>query len=234
MDEGGVEVLDLPLEIAEADIWSILGSRDGPFPALAGDVAEALALARDLCTPRGLRRDLKVDRIEPSDVTFVDGPSLDGKFMAHLFEGAQEAAFLVLTVGPSLEAKVSETAADGDTVEAIILDAVGSASAMGLLTHVLGRISRETEARGWNTGACLSPGLSYWDVTGQETIFRMLPADMIGLELLESSFLKPQKSQTAVVPMGPEMKVHGDADQSFCRYCPATNCPLRREVRVIV
>ena len=34
----------------------------------------------------------------------------------------------------------------------------------------------------------------------------VLPGDLIGVELLESSFLRPQKSQSALVPIGPVRK----------------------------
>ena len=30
------------------------------------------------------------------------------------------------------------------------------------------------------------------------------------------------KSLSAVVPIGPDMKVHGDPKESYCRYCQAT------------
>lgn len=231
-DDNGTEIWSLPLILDEAEVWVHLGSRDGPFPALADEVAAGMALAKELCSPRVISRRLAVERVGSKGVSFSDGPSLEGKFLSHLFEGAYEASFLVLTIGPALEERASQILAEGDSIGAIILDAVGSAAAMGLLTQVFNDISKEAAARGWQTGACLSPGLSYWDVTGQATIFQTLSADRIGVQLLESSFLKPQKSHTAVVPLGPEMKVHGDISESFCRYCPATNCLLRREPQV--
>jgi cobalamin-dependent methionine synthase I len=137
--------------------------------------------------------------------------------------------FLVVTIGIGLEARVSELFAEGKTVEAFVLDAVGSAAAMNGFTQVLTRILEETKSRGWYAGTCLRPGQNYWDITGQETIFQMVPAEKIGVELLESSFMKPQKSQSGVVPLGPNLKVHGDPTESYCRYCQATRCPMRRE-----
>ena len=224
-----LEIHDLKLELAESDVWSCLGARNKVFPELRDDVISGIALAKELCVPRGLLRRLPVAQIGRDAVSFVDGPVLGGKFMAHLFEGAREAAFLVLTVGPALEAKVAERFADGDTVEAFVLDAVGTASVMSFLTRVLGQISQETKSRGWHAGTCLSPGQSYWDVTGQESIFQVMPTERIEVELLESSFIRPQKSHSAVVPVGPELKVHGDPNESYCRYCQATRCPLRTE-----
>jgi hypothetical protein len=172
--------------------------------------------------------------VGPRSVSFDDGPSLEGKFLAHLFAGAREALFLVVTIGPLLESRVSRLLAEGNVTEAFVLDAVGSAAAMNLLTQVLGEVDEEATARGWDAGVCLSPGQTYWDVTGQQSIFQTAQAEKIGVELLESSFLKPRKSQSAVVPLGPDLAVRADVDHSYCRYCPATRCPLRREPQVAV
>ena len=147
MSSNGAVVRDIPLALEQRDVWAALGNPDKVLPALSGDMGDGSALARDLCKPKGLYRRLTVEEVGREGVTFKDGPPLEGKFLAHCFEGAQEAIFMVLTVGPALEKRVSQMFAEGDTIEAFILDAVGSASAMNLLTSVLGQISQN---------ACLS------------------------------------------------------------------------------
>jgi hypothetical protein len=233
MINGTAEVREIPLELEPRDVWAILGNPDRVLPSLSPDIDQSIALARELCEPRGLYRRLTIDEVGRKGITFEDGPPLEGKFLAHCFEGAEEAIFVLLTIGPALEKRVSQMFADGDTVEAFILDAVGSASAMNLLTTVLGEISEESKDRGSNVGTCLSPGQSYWDVTGQDHMLEVLPGEMLGVELLESSFLRPQKSQSALVPIGPNLKVLSDPADSFCRYCPATNCPVRKEPQIV-
>jgi hypothetical protein len=223
-----VEIQDVPLRLTEEDVLRSLGSPDRAFPALEDEVTQGIAQAYGLCAPRVLSRRLIVKEVGRRGVSFVGGQWLEGRYLAHLFEGAEEAVFLVVTIGPDLEERVTRLFAEGHTIEAFILDAAGSASAMNLLTHVLGDINEETRSRGWQTGACLSPGQKYWDIREQESIFRVLPGERIGVELLESSYLRPQKSQSAVVPLGPDLKVLRDPGDSFCRYCPATRCPLRQ------
>ena len=41
--------------------------------------------------------------------------------------------------------------------------------------------------------------------------------------------MRPQKPKSAVVPVGPNMKVQGDPNESYCRYCQANLCPMRQE-----
>jgi hypothetical protein len=228
-----IEIQAIPLSVTEEDVFRCLGSPGRILPDLVDDVAQAIAAGRELLSPRALYRHLAVERVGSDGVSFAEGISLEGKFLAHLFEGAEEAVFLVVTIGAALEARVSRQFEEGSSIEAFILDAVGSASAMGLLTRVASGICQQAKDRGWKTGSCLSPGQSYWDVTGHQSIFQVLPTERIGLELLESAFMRPQKSQSAVVPLGPGLKVSGDPGDSSCRYCAATTCPMRREPQLL-
>jgi hypothetical protein len=229
-----LEMADISLDLAESDVWSCLGSPGRVAPGLADEVSRSIALAEELCVPRGLYTRLDVAEISRRSVSLEGGPTLEGAFISHLFEGAKEAAFLVVTVGDALEARVSELFAAGESVDAIVLDAVGSAAIMGAFSHALTWIWQETTDRGWVTGTCLRPGQSYWDITGQQSVFQVVPGEQIGVSLLDSSFMRPQKSQSAVVPIGPDMKVHGDPNESYCRYCQATRCPMRQEPQVLL
>lgn len=227
-----VEVQDIPLVLEESDVWNCLGSRDRVVPALADEVRNQTEAGRSLCTPRALYRRIDVKEIRRDEIVFDGDITLDGKFLAHLFTGAQEAVFLIATIGPEIEEMVSQMFTKGESVEAVVLDAVGSAAIMSVFGSVLNRIYEDTTERDWVTGTCLRPGQSYWDITGQASIFQALNGNEIGVELLESSFMRPQKSQSAVVPIGPDLKVHGDPNQSYCRYCQATRCPMRTEPQV--
>ncbi|MDP6402018.1 MAG: vitamin B12 dependent-methionine synthase activation domain-containing protein [SAR202 cluster bacterium] len=229
-----IEIQDVPNDLKESEVWTVLGSGDRVVPGLAKDVARGTELSKTLCSPRGLYTKLEVDQVGPKGVSFVDGPYLDGKFLAHCFEGAREAIYAVVTVGPELEKSEAELFAEGSSVEAIVLDAVGSASIMNAFSHISNLIYDDVTDRGWQTGMCLQPGQSYWDVTGQREIFQVLPAERIGVQLLESCFMLPQKSQSGIIPLGPELKVHSDPDKSYCRYCQATRCPMRMEPAIEV
>jgi hypothetical protein len=227
-----LEMADISVDLAESDVWSCLGSPGRVVPGLAGEVSRSIALSEELCVPRGLYARLEVAEIARKSVSLAGGPTLECAFISHLFEGASEPVFLVVTVGEALETKVSDLFAAGESVDAVVLDAVGSGSIMGAFSHALTRVWQETTDRGWVTGTCLRPGQSYWDITGQQDVFHVVPGEQIGVSLLDSSFMRPQKSQSAVVPIGPEMKVHGDPKESYCRYCQATRCPMRQEPQV--
>ena len=58
------------------------------------------------------------------------------------------------------------------------------------------------------------PGNEYWDLEGQRAIFDALPADRIGVRLLESLQMDPQKSQSALVPFGEALRILDDPGRS--------------------
>ena len=227
-----IEIDDIPFDVTDDDVWSMLGTPGRPHPGLVDEVAKYSALARELAEPRALVRYLDVLEGGRRAVSFVDGPTIEGKFLAHLFEGASSSAFMLVTIGPALETRVAEMMSQGDNVEAIVLDAAGSAAAMSLLTHVLQHVYEDADKQGLNVGTCCTPGQSFWDMEGQGDIFDALQGHRLGIELLESKFMRPQKSQSAMLPLGTALKVHGDPSESYCRYCPATNCPVRKEPQV--
>ena len=229
MTTGVVQVEDITLELDEGDVWRCLGSHQGAVGTLAEEVARGIAVGLALAEPAALYRPLPLKEIARNRVHCEGGPLLEGQFLAHCFEGASEAVFLVVTIGPALEERVRELFAEGKSVEAFVLDAVGSAAAMNAFGQVANRIFQEAADRGWKAGLCLRPGQSYWDITGQRAVFQVVPAESIGVQLLESCFMVPQKSQSAVIPLGPQLKVYDDHNQSHCRYCNATRCHMRRD-----
>jgi hypothetical protein len=147
-----IEIQDVPNDLKESEVWTVLGAGDRVVPGLAKDVARGTELSKTLCSPRGLYTRLEVDQVGPKGVSFVDGPYLDGKFLAHCFEGAREAIFAVVTVGPELEKSEAELFAEGSSVEAIVLDVVGSASIMNAFSHISNLIYEDVTDRGWQTG----------------------------------------------------------------------------------
>ena len=224
-----VEVHDLPLVLNEDDVWSCLGSRDKRTPALAAEVAASVALARELCVPKANYVTVQVESSGRGRTQFLDGPTLAGGFVNHAMQGAEAAVFLVVTVGPELEAEVANRFSRGDSIEAIGLDAAGSAAVMNAFTRIAEIVLEETEDRGWQTGLCLRPGQSYWDITGQRDIFSVVPTGTIDVSLMESCFMLPQKTQSAIIPVGADLKVHSDPNKSYCKVCNAARCPMRQE-----
>jgi len=223
------EIIEVPLVLEEDDVWRVLGAKDRVVTELQSEVCEAIDEVSKFSIPLAIFQKVEVDTIEPKRVKFRSGAEVSNKFAAHLFQGAEEAFFVVATVGPDIDYRISQLITAGDNVEAIVMDAVGTAAAFNTFTYVLDSLLSRTVSRDWKMGTCLRPGQSYWDISGQSVIFESLSAEKIGVKLLSSSFMTPQKSQSGIVPIGPYLKIEDDPSNSYCRYCKASRCPMRVE-----
>ena len=60
-------------------------------------------------------------------------------------------------------------------------------------------------------------------------MFGVLSAGDIGVTLLESLMMSPQKSQSQMIPFGRELHLVNDPNSAPCRTCRAKRCPMRVE-----
>ena len=100
---------------------------------------------------------------------------------------------------------------------------------MNVQSSTVEEIATGRKEAGLQVGPCLVPGNEYWDLEGQRTVFSALPAHRIGVRLLDSLQMDPQKSQSALVPFGAELRILDDPASSPCSRCKATRCPMRLE-----
>ncbi len=222
-------VLDLCVELTEEAVWRCLGAASHRNPALVDEVALAVREAPRLGRPAAVMRSLAVLESGRGRVSLEHGIDLEGRILPHLFEGATGAVFLVATAGPGVERRTSELFERDETVEAFVMDAAGTGLAMEAMAQAVGAASKDLGSAGMKTGPCLVPGNDYWLLEGQRALFRAVPAERIGVQLLDSMVMVPQKSQSAVIPFGEELSVQGDPTASRCRTCKAVRCPIRTE-----
>jgi hypothetical protein len=217
------------IDLVPDDVWRCLGPAGGARDQLADDIEWAIAEAATLAEPAAVTRALSIKAIGRGVVEFDGGLSVSGRMLPHLMEGAEGAVFLVATAGDAVGSRVSELFAGDRPVEAIVLDAAGSAIAMNVQSKAVTEIADERKGAGFLVGPCLVPGNEYWDLEGQRTIFDVLPAGEIGVRLLDSLQMDPQKSQSAMVPFGAKLQILDDPTSSPCSRCKATRCPMRLE-----
>ncbi len=221
-------VKEIETELSREGVLRALGSPQ-PNSSLATELDWAIEEAGRLSEPRALLRSLTVEEAGRGRVVFTGGTHITGKMLPHLFDGAEGGIFGLATAGPGIEESVRQLFETGDSLEAFVLDAAGSAIAMDALTQIIAKVVDELERTGSKAGYCLVPGSSYWELSGQSAVFDALPAERIGVRLLDSMLMLPQKSQSVLIPFGVNIRVHGDPTASPCRTCNAVHCPMRSE-----
>jgi hypothetical protein len=266
-------ITDLPSTIPEEEVHRLLGYPPGhTIPERVQSLLTALLTeAPSLLEPRGASECFAL-----SDAALVQLP----------LPGARSAlsgfALGLVTIGPRLEERTTAALEAGETIEALLLDAIGSAAAEaaadtlgGLLARMDGgpaesrgpagsreqagggdgaRGSGRESGRGAGCGpasfdrapapamhpvldfavdpglpSCrISPGYGGWPLTAQKAIFARLPHDAIGVRLLPSMLMVPQKSVTFALWFDPAGSVI--ASRGGCSLCELEPCP-RRECR---
>ncbi len=139
----------------------------------------------------------------------------------------------VCTIGEALERTVSELWAARELPLAAMLDSVGSGAVESLAEYVNDLLCGEAVRAGVKATNRISPGYARWNLAEQPHLFRLCPADAIGVRLNEAVFMSPVKSISLLVGAGPEARVdHYFAQCARCwmRECAYRRVPARRTV----
>jgi len=91
----------------------------------------------------------------------------------------------VITIGSSLEKKVSEFFTQGEYSRAIALDAVETVAVESLSRYIKNLICQEAKEQYFKTTRYFNPGYGNWDINQQKIIFQIIPANKIGVSLAE-------------------------------------------------
>lgn len=203
------------VDIDTAEVRRFLGSKGSARPA-AGErydamTSGALSVARSLVAPKGI-------------YAYAAGRDLPG---SRIFERLERMAFCVCTIGPALEEEVTRLSGRGDLLGAVVLDAVGSVAAEAVAEHMNGAIAADASREGLRTSRRASPGYGDWDVREQASIFRLLPAERIGVRLSETCMMIPRKSISFAVHVAraPESL----RCENSCENCGRTDCLYRKK-----
>ena len=183
-------------------------------PALWALAERAIAEGAPLLQPWWTWRTLAITARRHQTITLAGGLRLRSPLVSQVLAGANEAALIVCTIGPGVEA-LSARWMDEDIAFALALDAYAS-TAVGALGRALNAdVQAQAAARGWRTGTAIGPGMRGWELAqGQRDLFAILQPDPQRLRLTESSLMLPRKSTSLLVGIGPQPEA-GDP----CQYC---------------
>lgn len=220
---------DVTITLTAEELLAAQG-RNEHQPGLVSAAKEAIALGRTLFAPAAIYDELEVRGVAGERVELaVDGAGLAVGPKADLLAPAKWLLVTVYTIGPALEARVSELCRAGEPLLSYMLDCVG-VMALGMVGEGLRRLAEERAAgRGWGVSPALSPGgLVGWPVQGQRELCSLLPLADIGVRLNEYCVLEPHKSVSMVIGLGPGYEAHEVG--SVCHYCALRDtCWRRRE-----
>jgi hypothetical protein len=220
-------VLD-PLEIEPdpAQVLRYLGYPAGaaPHESIEQRVHEAIGQSRSKLRPRAIYSLYPVAEHGAHSLTLAGGAMFTGTIGEYLSHAGRAAVFLG-TAGPEIVGLSEAAFRSRDTLGGLVFNAIGShiaeAAAERIIDDLSGRLApQEALTLRYSPGYC---GIS---LSQQRTIFSLVDAGLIGVELLPTLIMKPVKSVSGLIGMGPKDAVHAYGNP--CDRCPLTDCRMRR------
>ncbi len=147
--------------------------------------------------------DLTVGSTRPSDYSttvslrFAD-VTLQSRDLGRNLAGCSKVALLAATIGPQVDSLIRRHSSL-NPVYASILQATGAMYIEELVDLINAEIKKIAEADGLKTRPRYSPGYGDVPLQVQKDFFRLLPCTRIGLTLMDTLIMAPEKSVTAFV-----------------------------------
>ena len=130
-------------------------------------------------------------------LSFAD-VTLQSRDLSRNLAGCSQVALLAATIGPQVDALIRRHSSL-DPVYASILQATGAMFIEELVDVTNSEIKKIAAAQGLKTKPRYSPGYGDVPLQVQKDFFRLLPCTRIGLTLMDTLIMAPEKSVTAFV-----------------------------------
>ena len=160
--------------------------------------------------------DLKTVKID--NVTFGTDKIIGSRLI-----DATSVALFTCSAGPEFEAWSQGIATEGDTVKSYILDLLGTEIVECAMDKILVELQDEMNDRNLGITNRYSPGYCNWDVSEQHLLFSFLPENFCNVSLTDSAFMKPTKSISGIIGIGPDAK----KVEYECHACDINDCILK-------
>ncbi len=218
-----IEALDIQKSHLEKLMGYEAGSTPEPLDNLIDDVLEELP---QHSKPAGAFVILPEIRVDQKKGLIRSGERIfhTDKVVSRMLRKAEQAALFVTTAGAGIELWFRELTLQGDSIKSYLVDIAGSNVADRVAEKVQEKIEQQAELQALKTTHRYSPGYCNWPVSDQPALFSFFPRKPCGIELTESCLMKPVKSISGIIGIGPEVRKLAYQ----CETCDMDNCIYRR------
>jgi len=202
-------IKNIKLKIDEEEVLRYQGCHNNKLKKVNKTIVkitrEEIERGYNLLEPKGIYSPVKIKQISFSGgrVDLKNGFSLNfSNSIINLLKGTNYLVLGVVTIGSSLENKVSEFFTQGEYPRAVALDTVGTVAVESLSRDIRNLVCQEAKKQYFKTTRYFSPGYGDWGISQQKDIFKIIPTNKIGVSLTESCMILPMKSLTWIVCIG--------------------------------
>jgi hypothetical protein len=214
------------LEPDPVEILRYLGCPAGKAPnaKILQRIEQAIDSARGVLRARGICTTYRILSSTRRRLRLVSGDAFTGPVREYLGRAQRIAVFLT-TVGPGISWLAQNAMHKGDVLGGLVFNAIGSHIADAMVRQIASDLSSRL-AQGESITLPFSPGCCGIPLTQQRTIFRLLDASRLGVELLPTLQMKPVKSVSGFFGIGAADVVK--LGQNPCDRCSLIDCQMRR------
>lgn len=158
----------------------------------------------------------------------VEGTTFEvGAQVCGYLKEATEAALFLCTAGALFSDEAHALNAQGEFLEAYIIDAIGSLTVERAMDKIHKALELEQAARGMKITNRYSPGYCNWPLKDQRPLFAFVGENPTGIALSESCLMHPIKSVSGVIGIGAKARRRAYG----CVICQNKTCIYRRLVQ---
>jgi hypothetical protein len=182
---------------------------------------------KTLVQPMAIWQEVNVLGVAEQEVFLENGPTLRGSLLPRVLGSAESVILFAMTVGSTIDQRVKNYSDQGQTLEAFILDSVGSAIMVKVANSAISEITETYKTKHLGTTFSLGPGHSYWKgLEDVRTIISFLKGEQIGITLTDSNLMLPKKSIAMVMGIGSNLPDF--SGKTHCDFCHLkVNCNMR-------
>ncbi len=216
--------------VDQGEVLRYLGYPAGvtPKPQLRDVIGEWTTEAARRAVPQATYMVLPVQSLERNRLRLgaergtVEFRGAIGEFLGP----SQWAAAFIATAGPAVEELASRLLGEGETLAAMVANAVGAERAEAAESEVLEHLRTRFAADGLAPTLPYSPGYCGMDLSQQRPLFALFGGQTVGVTLTEECVMRPLKSISGLIGLGPADAI--GAHGSPCDRCELYNCAMRR------
>jgi len=198
-------------------------------PKLLTVFREELVEAQGLVEPAACWDTVPVREIRHEKVVLANGAKIGGGPVAAVIGGAEELIIAVCTVGARISERTDFYTREKDLFRGMVLSDLASYAVDLVRQGVCELVEDEAKASGLHVSTPLSPGESEWSVGEQATLFSLIDASRIGVTLTPSMVMRPLKSLSLVMGVGP--RPMGSEGGTSCDFCTIRDRCAHRRMR---
>lgn len=213
------------ITIKKEKIAFLIGYPGNKIPEYFNEVVDKIIKRTpELCKIEAGYKVLDIESIE-KDIITIKGEHLNvDKIIASQLKNSEKVAIFLCTIGEEMEKLAAQLFSIGEAAEGHFVDTIASVVVEECAEILHNYISFTFSKKDLKVTNRYSPGYCGWQVGDQKKLFSLLPDGFCGVQLTDTSLMKPKKSISGIIGIGKYV----EREPYFCVRCHNKKCVYHR------